>query len=94
MSELLPDPATPVITVNTPVGISTLDILQVVGPGIHDGQLALCRTKTVLDRNGLIHVAARQRIGVQQVTVAALEDDGTAARSGAWPDIEDVVGDL
>ena len=94
ISELLPEPATPVTTVSTPVGIAHADILEVVHIGVGDRQVARGLAKLGFDRQGLLEVRAGQGIGLEQPGVGAFEDDLAAARAGVRAHIHDVVGDL
>ena len=55
------------------------DVLQVVGAGVGDRQLALGRAKARLDRHAPASGAARQGVGVEQVGEAAFVDDRAAA---------------
>ena len=50
MSELLPEPATPVITVSTPVGMSTLTFWRLLSRAFLIAQLArrLCATSSLI----------------------------------------------
>ena len=91
ISELLPEPATPVTTVSTPVGISTLTFCRLLALAFLIGSLPLGLRKSLLDRDRLLHVSAGQRIGVQQILVAALEDDLAALLPGVGTHIDDVI---
>ena len=93
ISELLPEPATPVITQSTPSGMSTSTSwrLCVDAP----------RTSSAPEdeRTDSLRVARSSRwrpvdgVALPQPLHGALEADGAALRAGAGAEVDDVVGD-
>ncbi len=92
-SELLPEPATPVITVSTPVGMSTSTFAQVVRRGHRGPRLHLRRADGLLHPRAVVQMAPGERAEGSQFPDRALELDLAAVAAGARPQIHDMVGD-
>ena len=93
ISELLPDPATPVTTTSTPSGMSTSTScrLWVLAPrtsSMPDG----VRTDR-LQGGPVVQVPPGERAAGPQPVDGALEHDLAAGRAGAGAEVDDVVGD-
>src|SRR5215216_5999211 len=69
-------------------------VLQVVHFSICDGELTLCRAKTVFERHRLLHMPCCQGIGVEEVIKAAFVDNRTATTSGVGANIDNMIGDF
>ena len=93
MSELLPDPATPVTTTSTPSGMSTSTLrrLCVLAPRIFSAPVG--RPHRLLEGGPIVEVAAGDGAAGAQSVDAALETDRSAGRAGAGAEVDDVVGD-
>ena len=94
MSELLPDPATPVMSGQDRRRDVDVDVLEVVRARVADRQPARRRADALLDRQRAVEEAAGQGVGVAEVGERALEDDLAAGVAGARAHVDDVVGDL
>ena len=71
------------------------DVLQVVVARVLDrAAVPLGCAHVTLDRQRLLEVRGRQRVGTQQVAIAALEHDSAAGRARVRADVDDVIGDL
>ena len=93
MSELLPDPATPVTRVRTAVGISTSTPLRLFSRASRIGSQPVGVRTSLLDRKRAVEIAASQGVGVAEVGERALEHDLAAGVAGARPHVDEVVGD-
>ena len=94
ISELLPEPATPVTTVRTAVGMSTSTSLRLFARASRIGSQPFGSRDPVLDRQAAIEVAAGERVGMPKVRERALEDDLAAGAAGVRPDVDHVIGRL
>jgi hypothetical protein len=93
ISELLPDPATPVTTTSTPVGMSTSTFLRLcaLAPRI---SRAPAPVRTVLLHPGaVIEVAAGHGAAGPQALDGALEDQLSPGAAGTRTEVDHVVGD-
>ena len=93
ISELLPEPATPVTTQSTPSGMSTSTSCRLWVDGAADLQRAGGRTHRLLEGRPVVEVAAGDGVAAPQPLDGALEADGAARRAGAGAEVDDVVGD-
>ena len=93
ISELLPEPATPVTTTSTPSGMSTSTScrLFVVAPRTSSAPDGV-RTVSLSGRP-VVEVAAGDGVAGPQPLDGALEHDLAAAGAGARAEVDDVVGD-
>ena len=92
-SELLPEPATPVMTTSTPSGMSTSTSrrLCVVAPRISSAPVGV-RTVSLRAARSSRWRPVMVPLGPQPVD-GALEADRAARRTGAGAEVDDVVGD-
>ena len=93
MSELLPDPATPVTTTSTPSGMSTSTFcrLCVVAPrtsSAPDG----CRTGSFSERP-VVQVPPGERAAARSPSTVPSKTTSPPAAAGAGAEVDDVVGD-
>ena len=94
MSELLPDPATPVSTTSTPSGMSTSTSCRLFVLAPRTSSAPDRRPHRRLHGGPVVQVPPGQRGARPQPLERALEDDLAAGRAGARPEVDDVVGDL
>ena len=94
----MPPPETPVTQVSTPSGIDGGDVLEIVGAGADDLQLAL-RIDGLRRAFGMgisrtpVRYSAGEAGGVgEQLGGRALRDDLAAVDAGAGADVDDVIG--
>ena len=93
ISELLPEPATPVTATSTPSGTSTETSLRLCSWAFRIGIEPRGGARLRLQLLPHVEVAAGGRPGRDQAVDRALEDDGAAVRAGARAHVDDVVGD-
>ena len=93
MSELLPDPATPVTTVSTPRGMSTSTFLQVVLRRVADLEGSGRLTYLALESRAVIQMLPGECAARAQRGDSALELDLAAVRSRARTEVDHVIGD-
>ena len=93
ISELLPEPATPVTTTSTPSGMSTSTScrLCVDAPRISSAPVGVAHR--LLEGGPVIEMTAGERVAGPQTVDGALEADAAARRTGAGAEVDDVVGD-
>ena len=93
MSELLPEPATPVTATSTPSGTSTETSWRLWRRACRIGiEPVGSRTRSLSDWR-TSRWSAGQRAGARQAVERALVDDLAAVRAGARAHVDDVVGD-
>ena len=93
ISELLPDPATPVTTHSTPRGTSTSTFVQVVRGGAAHLQRARRPYGRILDPGAVVQVPAGDGVAGTQPVDVALVDNLAAAGAGQGAEVDDVVRD-
>ena len=93
ISELLPEPATPVTTTSTPSGMSTSTSCRLCGCRAAHLQRARRRPHRRLEGGPVVEVAAGDGAAGPQPLDGALEDHLAARRAGAGAEVDDVVGD-
>ena len=93
ISELLPEPATPVTTQSTPSGMSTSTSwrLCVDAPRTSSGRTG--GAPMPLSAGPVVEMAAGDGVAPPQPVDGALEADGAALGAGAGAEVDDVVGD-
>ncbi len=93
MSELLPDPATPVSTTSTPSGMSTSTSWRLLVLAPRTSSRPGRRPDRRLHRRAVVKVSAGQGRAGAQLLDRALEDHLAARRPGTRAEVDDVVGD-
>ena len=93
ISELLPEPATPVTTTSTPSGMSTSTSCRLcdVAPRISSDAVALAHR--LLDGRPVVEVLAGEGAALAESVDGALEDHLAAPRAGARAEVDHVVRD-
>ena len=94
MSELLPEPATPVTTTSTPSGMSTVDVRAGCAGSRRGSRACPSGVRTVwLEGGPVVKMAAGDGAAGPQPLDGALEDHLAARGAGAGAEVDDVVGD-
>ncbi len=93
MSELLPEPATPVTATSTPVGTSTETSWRLCSRALRIGIEPRRRPHRRLQLLLLLEVLPGERPGRAQPAERALVDDLAAVGAGAGAHVDDVIGD-
>ena len=93
ISELFPDPATPVTTTSTPSGMSTSTSCRLWVLGAAHLERPRRRAHRRLQRGAVVEVPAGERAARPQPVDGALEHHLAAGGAGAGAEIDDVVGD-
>ena len=93
ISELLPEPATPVTATSTPSGTSTETSWRLWSRAFRIGIEPRGCARLRLQLLAHVEVAAGGRAGGDQAVDRALEDDRAAVRTRARAHVDDVVGD-
>ena len=93
ISELFPDPATPVTTTSTPSGMSTSTSCRLWVLAPRTSTTPRRRPHRRLQRGPVVQVLPGQRAAGPQPVDGALEHHLAAAGAGARAEVDDVVGD-
>ena len=93
ISELLPEPATPVTTTSTPSGMSTSTSCRLWVPAPRTSSAAGAAPAPRLQRGAVVEVPPGQRVAGPQPLDGALEHHLPALAPARGPEVDDVVGD-
>ena len=93
ISELLPEPATPVTTHSTPSGTSTSTSWRLWVDAPRTSSDPVDSRTVSLSVRPVVEVATGGGVAPPQPVDAALEADRAAVGAGAGPEVDDVVGD-
>src|ERR1700712_3473619 len=89
---LLPDPATPVSTVKTPAGMSTLRSRRLCAVACRSG-IWPSAIRGVWFFRSRAQAGTGSGVAASQLRDAAFEGNGAAVAAGARPHVDDMVGD-